>query len=258
MSRADEWRTRLTHESKLHTSSSFLTLTYSDTNLPDDLSVSLRPLQLFLKRLRKQLAPKSIRFFACGEYGDRTHRPHYHALIFGHDFSEDRKPWRKAPSGHTLYRSEVLERCWTLGSSELGIFTPDSAGYVARYCLKKINGDRAATHYQRVHPETGEIVTVRPEFATMSTRPGIGAEWFTRFQADAFPSDFVVVEGIKKPIPRYYHKKLTEQDERAATMVKLKRQQRALPHKENNTPDRLATRQYCLSERMKHLKRDLD
>ena len=78
-----EWSLRLLHEMAYHERSVFLTLTYSDENLPDDLSISKRHLQLFLKRLRKQSGRKGIKYFATGEYGESTQRPHYHAIVFG-------------------------------------------------------------------------------------------------------------------------------------------------------------------------------
>jgi hypothetical protein len=48
--------------------------------------------------LRKKISPLKIRFFHCGEYGDKTRRPHYHALIFGYGFP-DKKLFKKQKSG---------------------------------------------------------------------------------------------------------------------------------------------------------------
>lgn len=206
LSRSRDWSTRLYHESMLHMSSSFVTLTYSDEFLPDDYSVSVREVQLFLKRLRKS-SGASLRYFACGEYGGRTFRPHYHLLVFGLGF-DDKTIWRRSGSGHYLYRSALLERVWPFGHSEIGSVTPQSAGYVARYITKKVTGSRAADHYSRVHPGTGELCSCRPEFVLMSRRPGIGSGWFDRFGGDAFPSDFVIVDGSKRPVPRFYSRKL--------------------------------------------------
>ena len=92
-----------------------------------------------MKKLRKALGKngKRIRFFHCGEYGESTSRPHYHAIIFGYDFP-DKKKWRTTDRGDILYRSPLLETLWDKGSSEIGSVTFESAAYVARYSLKKI------------------------------------------------------------------------------------------------------------------------
>lgn len=256
MSRADEWATRLYHEQQTHGTSSFLTLTFNDEHLPDTYSVSVRDLQLFMKRLRKHLGHGRVRYFGCGEYGDQGGRPHYHLIVYGFDFP-DRVPWRKTPTGHITYRSATLEKLWPYGHAEIGSVTTESLGYVARYVLKKVNGEAAEEHYKRVHPFTGQLVTVQKEFIVMSTRPGIGAAWYQRFKGDAFPSDFVVVNGKKKPIPRYYTKQLKAESERSHLRVTAKRKQRAFRHAENNTPERLATRQEVQELRVQRLKRDL-
>lgn len=253
VSRARDWATRLHHEAMLHEASSFLTLTFSDEFLPPSYSVDVRDMQLFMKRLRKRIGV-SVRFFACGEYGDINLRPHYHVLLFGYDFP-DKVPWRKTGSGHVTYRSAELESVWQCGHCEVGTVTHESAGYVARYVLKKVNGDRAEDHYRRVHPLTGEVVTVAPEFVTMSNKPGIGAGWYEKFSGDAFPSDFVVVDGQKRPVPRYYKKKLSEEESEEITR---KRKVEARRQAANNTPERLAVREEVLTLRLDQLKRELD
>lgn len=254
MDRAKDWAARLHHEAKLHEANSFLTLTYSDANLPDDYSVSVRDLQLFMKRLRKAL-PVKVRFFACGEYGDKKGRPHYHVLLFGYDFMSDRRLWRKSPAGYLLYRSPTLEKIWTYGHSEIGEVTYQSAGYVARYCLETIGGEMAEEHYTRIHPITGEQVRVHPEFITMSTQPGIGKGWFKQFGGDAFPSDYLIIDGHKHPVPRYYKKQLSDRD---AFLVVTKRKRKSLDHRENNTPERLAVREELQHLRAQQLKRDTE
>lgn len=200
---ASQWSTRCVHEAQCHDYSSFVTLTYSNECLPSNFSVSVRDLQLFFKRLRKFY---SFRYFACGEYGETSLRPHYHALLFGVDFSEDRVHWRTSARGDPVFRSQSLERAWGLGNVEFGSITPASAAYVAQYTTKKFRGDAvsAETHYRRIHPATGEEVIVSPEFLIMSRKPGIGHDWFRRFRGDVFPSDFLVLEGRKRPVPRYY------------------------------------------------------
>lgn len=256
------------HEKTEHELTSFVTLTFADEHLPDDYSIHVRDIQLFMKRLRKALGHNRVRFFACGEYGDAGGRPHYHLLLFGYDFP-DRTLWRRSSSGELLYRSAFLEKLWPFGHCEIGAVTTQSINYVARYILKKVNGEASEDHYYRIHPLTGEYVKVNPEFITMSSKPGIGSTWFDRFQSDAFPSDFVIIDGVKRPIPRYYMKKLISKESktgdlpvftRESSRVQGKRLQRAASprSKANNTPERLATREESATLKVARLKRELD
>ena len=144
----------------MHDRNCFLTLTYDDQNVPQDYSVRKREWQLLMKRVRK-FAGSGVRFFGCGEYGDRGGRPHYHGLLFGLDF-EDKKLW-SVRDGYRVYKSDQLEKLWPFGMSEIGSVTPESAGYVARYCLKKFTGKGADDHYSRVSPIDGQVHRVEPE-----------------------------------------------------------------------------------------------
>lgn len=265
IARAQEWSVRLAHEASQHDYNSFLTLTFSDEHLPSDRSVRVRDVQLFLKRLRKQLGVP-LRYFACGEYGDTYKRPHYHLVLFGYDFP-DKTAWRRTSSGFLTYRSLELEKIWTYGHAEIGSVTQQSAGYVARYCTKKINGDAALDHYTRWHPETGFPWQVCPEFLVMSTKPGIGSTWFDQYGSDAFPSDFVIIDGKKASVPRYYHKKFAgnpnqDADEcfglTEADRIKVKRKENARQHSDNNTDRRLITRRDSQLLRAERLTRELD
>lgn len=248
----------------MHEVSSFVTLTFSDEYLPEDYSINVRDVQLFMKRLRKALGHSRVRFFACGEYGDAGGRPHYHLLLFGFDFP-DKTLWRRTGSGELTFRSAFLEKVWPFGHCEIGAVTSQSINYVARYILKKVNGAASEDHYYRVHPITGELCKVNPEFITMSNKPGIGSSWFDRFSSDAFPSDFVVIDGVKRPVPRYYMKRLiaTQGDEKGTApsdRVQAKRLQRAANprSKSNNTPDRLAVREESATLKVARLKRELE
>lgn len=261
LDKAREWATRLSHEAQLHEENAFLTLTFSDEHLPLTNSVDVRDVQLFMKRLRKSLGDRLVRFFACGEYGDRTYRPHYHLILFGHQFP-DLVPWRRTGSGYLVYRSAQLEKLWPYGHCEVGSVTTQSAGYVARYVTKKVHGDdeQARQHYLRgyaVNPETGEerVWYVRREFIVMSRRPGIGDAWFEKYSSDAFPSDFVVIDGVKTPVPRYYSKKL---DEREALLIKSKRKEKASHHVEEQTTRRLTTKHHSQQLKAQRLLRKMD
>lgn len=209
----------------MHECGSFVTLTYNQVHLPLDYSLSPRHAETWLKRLRFVLDPLRIRYFLCGEYGGQHLRPHYHAIIFGFDFP-DRTPWRITSSGAPSFRSALLERTWTLGNCEVGTLTPESAGYVAGYSVKKINGEASAEHYRRMNPNTGEIHQVIPEFVRMSSRPGIGRAWYDQHGRDAFPSDFLIVDGQRKAVPRYYKRILDEEKPKLATKVDVARKKR--------------------------------
>lgn len=234
------------HEASLHFSSHFITLTYDDAHIPYGGVLHHRHFQLFFKKLRKrfgmwdpvccQYVP---RYFMCGEYGDQLHRPHYHAAVFGLVLP-DLYPWRKSSAGFQLYRSPLLEQIWELGNAEVGELSFDSAAYVARYCMKKRTGKDAPEHYERIVPDTGELISLVPEYARMSLRPGVGAHWLHQFKGDVIPRDAVVLEGRQVPIPRYYLDKLTpeERDE-----YSLRRYQ-ALPLDSiDGRPDRLRVRE---------------
>lgn len=252
LARSQDWATRIAHEAQMHDDNMFLTLTFNDEELPWDRSVSVRDVQLFMKRLRKMVG--KVRFFACGEYGARLSRPHYHLIVFGHRFT-DLVPWRRTSSGFVVSRSPSLERLWKHGFSEVGEVTHQSAAYVARYVVKKVTGSLAKEHYSVVHPETGEVSRVAPEFICMSTHPGIGAEWLAKYRGDAFPSDFVVVDGKRRPVPRYYVKKQEDwyQDE-----VKYLRSVQSEKSAANRTPERLAVREEVQEMRVERLQREYE
>src|SRR6185436_16893236 len=130
------------------------------------------------------------RYFHCGEYGEQLGRPHYHALLFNYDF--DDKRFFSQRGGNSVYTSDKLSRLWGNGFSVIGEVTFDSAAYVARYVMKKVTGVRAEEHYQ------GR----RPEYTTMSRRPGIGKGWYEKFKTDVYPRDRVVVRGVHTRPPR--------------------------------------------------------
>lgn len=236
--KAAEWTTRILHELQttrekcsackaralLHTcGSSFITLTYSNETLPLDAGLDLRHWQLFAKRLRKNVG--RFRYYMCGEYGTLNKRPHYHAILFGIDFSEDRIPIGTNAQGDTKYYSAILEKLWELGRCEVGTATRESANYVARYLLDKKTGPQADKAYERTN---GKLTWhVNPEFATMSLKPGIGTDFYNKYTADIHPSDNVVVNGQRVRTPKYYDKLLKERSLTEYEILQLKRRQHA-------------------------------
>ena len=252
LDRSREWAIRCVHEAALYDDNCFVTLTYNDENLPDPPSLVVRDCQLFMKKLRRRYEPKKIRFFLCGEYGEMNRRPHYHAILFNHDF-EDKVLWQNSSSGSPLYVSSSLSSLWGLGFCSLGAATFQSAAYVARYIMKKVTGPMAASSYEHVSTVTGECSQLHPEFVTMSRRPGLGKEWLNRFQSDVWPEDFVVVEGKKHRPPRFYEQQLD--DEMFLRQLKRSRVLNGKKHAENNTKDRLKVREKVQEARLTQLVR---
>lgn len=194
INRSRLWVGRMLLESYEHPASSFVTLTYNEENKPDGLVK--KHLQGFLKRLRQEVAPRKFRYYAVGEYGEESGRPHYHAILFG------------------IYPSEekAIERCWKMGFIMLGTFSSASGSYVAGYVVKGLT--------KSGHPS---LLGREPEFALMSRKPGLGIgvvkriikaygtrsgiaaadvqHWFgERYQA----------EGKKYPLGRYLKSKVIE------------------------------------------------
>jgi len=134
-------------ESLCHDHSAFVTLTYSEKDLPHGATLEPPALQAFLKRLRSS-HPRPLRFFGVGEYGEHTHRPHYHLALFG----------------LSVVDRHLVDRAWPQGFVHAGDLTPAACNYVAGYVVKKMT-----------HASDPRLGGRHPEFARMSLRPGIGA-----------------------------------------------------------------------------------
>lgn len=192
MRKAKEWSIRAIHEASLYDENCFLTLTYNDSNLPPDYSVSVRAVQLFLKRLRKKIAPAKVRFLACGEYGSINGRPHYHLCLFG--YCPDDLVDMSGYGISKLYFSPTISKLWPYGFHSVGDLTAKSAAYVARYTVKK------APFVDKVRPDGRH-----PEFLTCSRRPGLGHGWFDKYADDIYNYDKVILPdgSIARPPKRY-------------------------------------------------------
>lgn len=207
LERSRQWAVRCVHESKLWPMNCFVTLTYETP--PANGSLRPRDFVLFMKRLR--LVKPGVRFFQCGEYGERLERPHHHALLFNCWFDDMRFLKEKTP-GNKLYTSAELDMLWSHGQCTLGALTFESAAYCARYCMKKVLGNPVEYYGKRL-----------PEYATMSRRPGIGAGFFDKFRTDVFPRDEVIVRGVRCKPPRYYDNLLERKNARMLYNVKVRR-----------------------------------
>lgn len=266
--RSEQWGMRCMHEARMHSENCCVTLTFDDEHVAPDYSVRKRDWQLFVKNLRYEAGKsRPIRYFGNGEYGDDGLRPHHHGLLFGWDFPDKRYYMER--KGGPVWKSELLDSIWGKGICEIGSVTHKSAAYVARYCLKKITGDRAEEHYRRRSPIDGQVHQVEPEFLLMSRRPGIGATWFDSYASDAFSfsettkgrlvgvEEFLIDDaGHRRPVPAYYLSKL---EERRQVFVKRSRKRSSIQPaaRANATPERLAVREEVRLAKVKRLKRSL-
>lgn len=251
--RSQEWAARCIHEAQLHKQNTFLTLTYE--RVPYGGTLVKRHVQLFMKRLRRLHSNRKIRFYAVGEYGETTKRPHYHLLLFNY-WPRDAE-FLKEIGGNRYFTSNELSMVWPRGHHMAGHVTFDSAAYCARYCTKKITGKAAQEHYESLVAETGEVIQREPEFAVMSRRPGIGKEWFAKYRDSVFPHDDVIVKGRQIKPPRYYDKLFEFEDQCGFDKVKAVRTQRALESTDTST-QRLRDREKCTEARLKLKKRSYD
>lgn len=240
LERSRQWAVRMMHEASLHSENSFVTLTIDDEHMPLGGSLDRGLFPLFMKRLRKRVAPRRVRYFYAGEYGEQLSRPHYHAILFGWFPGDAVECGRRGD--HRVYRSQALAECWGQGFVEVGSVSFDSAAYVARYVTKKVRGEFAAEHYLAVDVGTGEVVVREPEFAQMSRRPGIGAGWFDRFGEELEPDGTVIESGKEVPMPRYYRKLMDSSSPEAAWRLSRVAAARAFAREQQLlvVPDQLA------------------
>ena len=166
----------------------FVTLTYNDANLTysnTEPTLVKRDVQLLLKRLRKLQSKKTdvkIKYYFVGEYGSKTKRPHYHAILFNiHDVQD-------------------IQKAWNLGFSYSPKALPQSVKYVLKYISK----------------QRGKYKDKEREFSLMSK--GLGANYMTpqiiKYHKTNLKNCFITDEGYKKSMPKYYKDKIYNESER--------------------------------------------
>lgn len=187
-----EWSLRMLHELESHNDSCFITLTYNDRHLPDHGSLRKRDMELFLKRLRKSLGERRIRYFGCGEYGDTTDRPHYHLIIFGLSLGKDDRNLVKVNWPYADWNVPAISR------KAFGLVEPDSIRYVAQYIDKKFTGELAEEEYVRKNRE--------PIFKRCSI--GLGRAYCDLHRDRLVDDQCVHFRGAELSLPRYYVKRL--------------------------------------------------
>lgn len=188
-----QWAMRVMHELQYYSNSCFITLTYDDDKLPygwnkEKFPLDKRELQKFFKRLRKRLGNNhKIKYFACGEYGGKFGRPHFHAIILN---------W--FPNDTDKYgNSKILTELWPFGFVKVGTVNYNSARYVASYIVKKKKGIE-----KNYYKDNG----LNPEFVLMSQ--GLGKRFCLEHKEQMEQLGYILFNGYKTPIPRYYLDKI--------------------------------------------------
>ena len=261
-----KWAIRCMHEAQMHQNNSFVTLTYCPEKLPTidkHPTLEKRHLQLFIKRLRKKYG-KGIKYYACGEYGSGYGRPHYHLCIFGVGFM-DKTVW-KIKNGNKLYTSEKLNKLWTdpadgkqIGWAVIGDLTFQSAAYVARYVMKKRKGKDKDSFYEKSYNhETGEVISIQPEFPLMSRRPGIGQAWLERYKTEVYPQDSIIHDHKELKPPKYYDDLFEKDNPITMAQIKYERKKIAAKHKNDNSLARLKTKEQVKRKQTTLLQRSLE
>ncbi len=204
-----EWISRATAEMQLHSKALYITLTYRDYNDGETIlppvaemvteegeilrhhTLRYRDFQLFMKRLRKKFPERKIRFMVCGEYGSRTYRPHYHAIIYGIDVVDfsDMLPHNRNKHGDILFSSVELDNIWQLGYTLTGSADNGTIAYVAGYVAKKFTAVRTKDWY--------DYTNIVPPFIHSSNRPGLGSEYIqTKFDRFNNEYDYMMLPAL--------------------------------------------------------------
>lgn len=277
LNRSRKWADRCMMELQYHKQSWFVTLTYDNDHIPKNPMYDLetgevyaengtlvkKDLQDFMKRLRSAYAysgkDNKLRFFACGEYGSETMRPHFHLILFGLELdNDDLSLYKRNIQGDNLYNSKLISSCWKNGFSVVGEVTWETCAYVARYVMKKHLGKES---------EFYDIYNIEPEFTLMSRKPGIARQYYEDHKNELFFEDFVSIstaKGGRKVYPPPYFEKLFESDFPENDVIERKERRKSaaiesfeqqLAKTDKTAVDYLATREYNLSNKIKALKR---
>lgn len=167
----------------------FVTLTYE--KVPENGTLVQKHVQDYIKAIRYRLLPEKIRYYYCGEYGEKTERPHYHMALFNVG-RESRK---------------ILDYCWDKGFVKVGDLNKSSARYIASYVTKG---------YDQVNKWSEEWLDGRlPEFSRMSRRPGIGMPTMISMidimkRKGVKKCDYVIIGGKRFFLDRFLRKKADE------------------------------------------------
>lgn len=237
-----DWALRCMHHSKQFEKNCFITLTFDDEHLKDRKSVNVQDFQKFMYRLRSKLAyegrPK-IQYFHSTEYGEKTSRPHHHAILFNY-YPPDAEPLKKV-GNNVYYTSKELSDVWHhQGYIVVGNLTYQTAAYTAAYTFKKQRG--------KDYPEG-----ITPEKMTCSQ--GIGVAHFLQYYKEYCELGHIIHDGKRFRIPRAYLKKLDVDDEEKKDVLMKLKLEREFKAKEDSILDREKKYRFLLDNQKKYKKK---
>lgn len=239
---AQEWAIKLINESKYHKKACFITLTFDNHILLDKKSKAVNKygahpgfvfninnskeyFKNFIKRLRKKYSDKRITFYHVGEYGEKTKRPHHHAIIFGINFEEDRYEAPKSKTGHSQFYSKTLNDLWSCGMTSIEDINEANICYIAQYSLKKFKNNELNKQYRPIQ--------------SFSNRAKMNIKWVRRNASEIIKGYIEDKDGKKYRIPKSYinnlknskeekYKKIYEEYENNLQLNLLKNSQREI------------------------------
>ena len=201
-----------------HENAWFLTLTYDNENVPyrmtwdegtgevlvENYSLNYEDMKAFWKRLRRyleyhELDKGKLMYFQCGEYGGKTHRPHYHAIVYDLPIEKDDMKEYKRRNGAIYYNVDWITKIWGKGHVVIAPAEWKAMAYTARYTTKKVYGKEGKKFY--------EEMGILPEKCNMSLKPAIGEQYYYEHAAEIYERDKIQLKNgrICKP-PRYFDK----------------------------------------------------
>lgn len=244
ITKRQEWAMRCVLEAETHTQNCFITLTYNDDyNTTEGYDRS--NLQKFMKRLRKKIYPKKVKYVACYEYGEGNgsrewwEHPHFHILLFGYNF-DDLQFLKRTIKGELIYTSPTLEKLWPFGMSSVGTLTHASASYVAGYVHKKFNGykEDEIRHYTNPY---GQLMQKEHIYSSN----GIGEQFFEENKKQLFNHDYLTYQGKEYALPEYFNKKLDKDEKFNYDVIKIRRTK----HKKDLSKAECKARDYILKQK---------
>lgn len=227
-----DWANRCMAELKTAHNAYFVTLTYNNEHLefapyvdPETGSIETRPvlvpkhLQDWLKRIRRSAERRGfdkVRFFACGEYGEESLRPHYHVILYNvpNCLIDKPKKWVDSTPEAPLWYSDTFSRFWPYGYAVFGDVNWETCAYVARYITKKQLG-KSKQEQEKAQAQFFPDFPWVPELVRMSRRPGIGRDYYEAHKGEIYRTDelFVPIKGIIQAVrPAKYYDRLYDVD----------------------------------------------